>query len=269
MRREILSLVAGIAVLGAVGGAYVAISPIGGQEEVLPDAVKGTLQACVPSDLPSPALTPVKGVPFPDPEAGLTDAERDALHRRLWDQFVTRYTAWLQCVDISKLDLHALPRHELNTSWLPGQLNLSEAASKANLIIIGTVREFSPTPFSGTNTALAIDETLKGSPAPTLKIAQDGGVRPTEDWTGVTISEGGNRAMLLPGDRAVLLLQEDGEDGKGGYYIQGVSGWFQIVNGVVRANSYNEWGPSVEGKTEAEFVEMIKAAVNEGTALSP
>ena len=266
MRREILSLVAGIAVLGAVGGAYVAISPIGGQEEVLPDAVKGTLQACVPSDLPSPALTPVKGVPFPDPEAGLTDAERDALHRRLWDQFVTRYTAWLQCVDISKLDLHALPRHELNTSWLPGQLNLSEAASKANLIIIGTVTEFSPTPFSGPNTALAIDETLKGSPAPTLKIAQDGGVRPTEDWTGVTISEGGNRAMLLPGDRGVLLLQEDG---KGGYYIQGVSGWFQIVNGVVRANSYNEWGPSVEGKTEAEFVEMIKAAVNEGTALSP
>src|SRR2546425_12991414 len=111
MRREILSLVAGIAVLGAVGGAYVAISPIGGQEEVLPDAVKGTLQACVPSDLPSPALTPVKGVPFPDPEAGLTDAERDALHRRVWGEFFARDTWVVPFVDINKIDLPALPEH--------------------------------------------------------------------------------------------------------------------------------------------------------------
>src|SRR2546428_9470991 len=101
MRREILSLVAGIAVLGAVGGAYVAISPIGGQEEVLPDAVKGTLQACVPSDLPSPALPPVNGVPSPDPEARLTDAARDARHRRLIGLDSTRLSVFHLSLDLS------------------------------------------------------------------------------------------------------------------------------------------------------------------------
>ena len=92
----------------------------------------------------------------------------------------------------------------------------------------------------------------------TLVVAQAGGLSPTEDGTGVTISEDGKGAMLLPGDRAVLLLQQSS---RGGYYIQTASGWFQIVDGLVTANYYNDWRASVEGKTEAEFTELLKAAL--------
>ncbi len=64
----------------------------------------------------------------------------------------------------------------------------------------------------------------------------------------------------------MLLLQQDGE---GKYHIQNVSGWFQIVDGLVKPNYYNDWGGSVEGKTEAEFIEMLKTAVAESVTLQP
>ena len=118
--------------------------------------------------------------------------------------------------------------------------------------------EIRPTPFSGTKTTVLIDQTLKGPSATSLAVTQGGSLEPTEDWTGVVIAEGANGAMLLPRDRAILLLQKDSN---GEYYIQGFTGWYQVVDEKVQSNPLNTWGTSVNGKTETEFVELLTATL--------
>jgi hypothetical protein len=268
MKRGAFRLAAAVGAIAAIGmtaGVGVYVAAPGGEEEVSPEAHSGTRLGsgtaldCAPMIMPaSPVPTPSKGVPLPDPHAGSSDSERMALYERLRAEGEARLAAWLACLDTNRLDLHSLARSGINIEWAPGELSPPDAVAKADAIVVGNVTGFSPTPSSGTNTTFAVSQMLKGSPTATLAIMQIGGLSPTEDGTGVTISEAGNGAMLLPSDHAVLLLQKDGE---GGYYIQGVSGWFQIVDGVVRANYFNEWRGSVEGKTEAEFVDMIKAAL--------
>jgi len=136
-------------------------------------------------------------------------------------------------------------------------MKLPAAVARADLIVVGNVTGVSWKPSFGMQTTLSVEQTLKGAPASTVVVTQGGGLEPTKDWAGATLREHENAAMLFPGDRAILLLQED----DAGYYIQSFSGWFQIVNGVVKPNFYNNWRASVEGKTEAEFVEMLKTAL--------
>ena len=68
----------------------------------------------------------------------------------------------------------------------------------------------------------------------------------------------GNEGLLTPEDCAVLCL---GSNDEGCYYAQNVIGSFRIVDGAVTADYHSEWRAEVEAKTEAEFVEMIKAAL--------
>jgi hypothetical protein len=259
MRRAVFKLVGAVAAIGMAGGVAVyTAAPGGGEEEAVSQVATPTTSATAAglisfADLPK--CPPVKGL-LCDPTAGLSDSERDALYQRTWNEFEVSYTAWLAALDVSKLDLRSLPRYELNTEWAPGQPTLRDAVARADMIVVGNVTGFNPKTFS---TTLSVDKTLKGAPVFTVELAQGGHLSPTEDWTGVTISEEGNRALLLPGDRAILLLQQDG---KGGYYIQGVSGWFQVVDGLMRANYYNDWRrASVDGETEAAFVQQLSAAL--------
>ena len=204
----------------------------------------------------APGKGPTKDAPC-NPEAGLSDPEREALHQRLWNEFVTRYTVWLNSLDIGKLDLHSLPRGELSALYVPGQPSLREAVARADLIVVGRVLAIRPTPFSGMVTTFSVDGALKGPAAPTVVFTQTGGLEPTQDWSGIVIAEGGNGAMLLPGDRAVLLLEWTSL----GYEIQSSSGWYQVVNGVVQPNSLNTWGASIDGIAEAAFLQQLQAAL--------
>jgi hypothetical protein len=64
-------------------------------------------------------------------------------------------------------------------------------------------------------------------------------------------------ALLLPGDRALLFLQANGS---GGYVIQSISGWHAVVGGVVHPHALNPWARSVDGETEAVFIQQVKQA---------
>jgi hypothetical protein len=205
--------------------------------------------------LPGPAASP-KVLP-PDPEAGLTDVQKEALHQQARSTFVTRYTAWLNTLNIAALDLHGLRRYDLNADVLPGQPTLTAAVQQAGLVVVGTVMAITPTTFSGTNTTLGVDQVVKGTTQSPLTNNQGGGLRPTLDWTGVTIADEPGSPLLLPGDRAILFLQVDN---LGRLYIQSVSGWYQVTGGLVTASAGNPFASSVTGKTEATFIQQIQSA---------
>ena len=210
-----------------------------------------------PGPAPAAPCVPAKGVPC-NPQAGLSDAEREALHQRLRSEGEQRYTAWLNGLDVTKLDLHSLPRGEVPAEYAAGQPSLRNAVASADLIVVGSVTGFRPNLLSGTLTTFSVDQTLKGSRVSTVVVTQAGGLEPTEDLTGVVIAEGGNGGMLLPGDRAVPLLEKDKN---GTFYIQSVSGWYQVVGGLVRSNPGNAWRASIDGQTEGAFVQQVQAAL--------
>jgi hypothetical protein len=195
----------------------------------------------------------------PDNEAGLSDSQREALHKQGWSNFQHRYTAWVKSLKVDKVDLHSLPRHPLNTLALPGQPSLRDAVAKADVIVVGCVSAIRPrTSLSGTNTTFSVEQTVKGSSISNVTFTQSGFLFPTADYSGAVILQSADGALLLPGERAVLLLQKSSSDG---YVIQSVSGWYQVVNGVVRSNGFNRWGESVDGRTEGDFVQMLKAGI--------
>jgi hypothetical protein len=214
-------------------------------------------RACVPSDLPPPVATPVKNVPFPDPDAGLTDAERTAKYEQLEAEHRARFTAWLECLDFSKLDLELLPRGGATVGYLPGEPTLAAAVDRADAIVLANVAACTITPSGGVEITLDVQETLKGDPASTLVLTQ-GTIQPTEDWSGAVLVEYENAPMLFPGDRAVLFLQKD----ETGYYVQSISGWYQVVDGKSEASPLNPWGSEAAGGTEAQFIELIRTATH-------
>ncbi len=262
MRPHVLKAVAAFAIailVGGLGYKLVAADLIAGSppSQSARVACPQATSSATPVALPSPGAAP-KTIP-PNPDAGLSDAEREARYAQLWSEFEQRYTAWLNDLDISKLDLRSLPRGDIMADYEPGQPSLRGAVARADLIVVGTVSAIKPTPFSGTITTISVDQTFKGQSVSTVVVNQAGGLRPAnQDWTGVTIAQGGNGAMLLPGDRAVLLLENDK---RVGYYIQGFSGWYQVVCGLVHSNPGNAWGASVNGITEAAFVQQLQAAL--------
>ena len=265
-------LAAALAATAAIGvGAGVAfyISASSREDEVISQVEIPTTDAvslldCVPDGVAIPAATPSdpsapKFIPV-NPEQGLSDNERRALHERLWNESQLNYAAWVECVTplLNTIDLRSVPTYSQTIDFGPGQPALPDAVAKAELIVVGSVIGFSPIPRGGTLTTLAVEETLKGSPAATVTYMQGSQISPTEDWTGVTVSEAPNEGLLVPGDRAVLLLQRNDE---GVYLVQHVSGWFRIVDGSVKANGYNDWSVSVNGRSEADFVQQLTAAL--------
>ena len=254
---RLAAAVAGVAVLGSGLTAYLATD--GGEQEVVSEV---ETVAPSPSAVPITTCAPVKPVNC-NPDEGLSDAERHVLYERLRSEGDRQYREWLANLDVGALDLRSLPRGELPASYMPGESSLSEAVAKADLIVGGTISDFRPTPFSGIDTVINVQRTIKGSVGSTIVITQSGRLQPTADRSGIEIGEAANGRMLLPGDRAVLFLQktEPAGEASGGYYIQSFSGWYQAVGGKVQSNPFNTFGASVEGKTEAEFVDLLIAAM--------
>ncbi len=205
-----------------------------------------------------PSTSDTLGAALPNAEAGLSDSQREALHQQGWSNFQQRYESWRSALKLSQLDLRSVPKGSLNAGVLPGQPTLQAAVAKADLIVVGTVSAIQPkSSFGGTDTTFSVEQTLKGPAATSVLFTQSALFFPTPNFKGTTILQAADGALLVPGDRAVLLLQKSTT---GGYAIQSISGWYQVSGGVVRSNGYNTWGKSIDGQTEAGFVQLIKAA---------
>ncbi len=259
----VVALLGTLGLLGyrlAAGG--LAADPSGGSTLGAPASPLAASTISRPSASPGAGIFPTnpatgdKTIP-PNPCAGLSDAQCEALHAQWRQEWEQRYTAWVNNLDLSKVDLGSLSRGKLAADYAPGEPSLRAAVAKADLIVVGSVVAFNPTPFSGLPTTLSVDQTLKGPESPTVVVTQAGLLEPDDNWTTIRLVEAGSGAILLPGDRAILLLEKT----RLGYEIQSVSGWYQVVDGLVRSNRENTWGSSVDGLTEAAFVQQLRAAL--------
>lgn len=189
--------------------------------------------------------------PVSNPDAGLTDTQRDQAYKAATAKFEARYQAWLASIDPSSVPYDALPHSDMTAiSEAPAQ-TLADAKAHATLIVVGRVRSIRPTAFDGTYVTMDIDRSLKGAASGTLLVHQGGGLRPTPDWKGMFIADAPNAPLLLPGHRFIVFLQGTSAE------VQGFTGEYELVGGAVRPTKLNPFGDSVSGKSEAEFVAAI------------
>ena len=190
-------------------------------------------------------------------EVGLTDAQRNARYVQAWNAFQARYSSWVAAQNLSKIDLHKLPRRPLLASYVaaPAQ-TLAVARARADLIIRGTVVSIMPTPFDGTYVSVEISKTLKGDARGVIVIHQAGGIRPTTDWSGMFIADSEAAPLILPGDDIVALLQRHVE----GYEAQPFTGLYLNTTRGLRAVPGNPFGSSVDGQAALAFQTLMSAS---------
>jgi hypothetical protein len=193
-----------------------------------------------------------------NPDAGLSDLQRAATYDQLRQQFATRYEAWLRTLDVTKLDLQKLPRHELLALYGPPQPSVDAAVTNAELAIVGTARGIRSTTFDGAYVTFSVERAMKGSSASSIQIHLGGGLRPTQDWSGVFLAERANSPLLLPGDRAILLLRK--EPGSAVYDVQSFTGMYRVISGKVSALLGNPFAYAVEGQSEDAFIARLSSS---------
>jgi hypothetical protein len=189
-----------------------------------------------------------------NPDAGLSDQERDARYSQARAEFEKRYEEWKAGLDLATVDLATLPRSELMIQSAAPEPTLSAAVQAADRIIVGSVQSLRATTSAGTLVTLRVEQTLKGSSASTLTIRQGSSIEPGADWNGMMIGDAPGDPLLLPATRVVLFLQ-DAPDGIP--YVQAFSGIYYLEGGRVRALELNPFAPAIEGLPESDFIAQV------------
>lgn len=204
----------------------------------------------------SAALNGAKG-PTPNPDAGLTDANRNAKYNAMRSEFDAHYAQWLAALDLSQLDLGALPHSEINSFHRGPVGDITAAAAAADVIVTGSVTHLA-LGSSGSTATVVVDRLLKGTASREVLVRQAGGLRPAPDWKEVIVADSSAAPTLLPGDSVLLLLQRSSGDE---YEVQGYTGTYLLKNGTVVPVEGNPSASAMQGKTAAEAVSAILAAV--------
>jgi hypothetical protein len=192
----------------------------------------------------------------PNPEASMTEQQRQSFEASLSASFETRYAAWIANLDVSNIDLTKVEHDELLVSSVAPVTSLSAAVKKADQIIVGTVTALKPT-TNGVIVTLGVERSVKGSAATTVTISQGSNFLPTEDWQRVTVGDDPGGPMLLPGQRVELLLFT-GSTGMS--EVEGYTGTYYLDAGGVRPLTGNPFAASVSGISELQFGDLTKSA---------
>lgn len=257
MRRAVLLALAVLAFAGCGGGASVVQA--GSRAEGKPGAeVVG--EARVPEGWPTLGPCEIYGgttkppVAVPDPDCGLTDEEKHAKHTAASNAFFTRLGEWFKSDYVRGLDPKPLPRYDSLGGHTPGEPSLAKAVRKADLAVLGTVTA-ARFVHGHLVSSFRVERIAKGRAPELVTVRQDHGVRPEEGFTSASMIVEPNAPVLLPGDRAVLLLTEE----KDGYGIGVYSGAYASSGGKVRATEGNSFRGEVDGLTEDELMDRIEA----------
>lgn len=191
----------------------------------------------------------------PDPDLGLSDAEREAAHDANSDAFWSRYAAWVKEIGPG-LDLKGIPITSLLALTADPAASLVDAVDRADLIVRGTIRgvEFLPTGYS--RALLAVEDTKKGEEVATVTVASPCSLQPKGDWSIDSIACAESMPMLYPGDEVILLLRDSGL-GDGTFTVEPWSGTYWIRAGSVHPVDGNLFGPTVNQTSAGEFLESI------------
>jgi hypothetical protein len=142
------------------------------------------------------------------------------------------------------------------------QPNLESAVEDAEIIVVGTAAELEYKEHS-TVVVFQVESFLKGDSIDqqTLRIWMSGGPEPRRDFAfeSATLTYSVAAPLLLPGDRAVLLLQNHARIG---LYVQDFSGHYLVKNGRITPLPGNEFRNELSGLTEGSFVTRLTSLVN-------
>jgi hypothetical protein len=180
-------------------------------------------------------------------------------HEKKWNAYLEKYESWLADVNSQNLDFRSVERVRLEGMFEAPHGSLREAAKHASLIVLATVDRVEFAPSLTAKVHLRVEKTLKGVATPELVVIQQGGPQPhDQDWQGIVLAESDVAPLLLPGDRALLFLDQDG----GQYYVQAHTGELRIANDHVTALKTHPARASLDGKTVSEATELVLAGLN-------
>ena len=192
-----------------------------------------------------------------NPEAGLSDAQREALHQAAHD----RNDAFLQRFVASRQDPHSLPVVQVETYAVP-PATLAQALAAASVVIEGRVSavDFASNPSGGmpfATATVAVVRTLRGAAAPaTVVVRQSGG--PVAQGDGGGLAQFDVDPLLLPGDHDFLLLTAMGTTGQ--FRTVPGSGVMNIhVDDTVSVDGGSPSAPAVNGRTADEVASALAA----------
>ena len=152
-----------------------------------------------------------------------------------------------------------LERVPVNASYAGGKPTLREAVKDASLVVVGRVTKAEFEAFAGTHLTVEVQSAVKG-PAragTSIRVWMGGGPFPDQEFKAGTLAIYENAPLLLPGDRALLLLE--GPLPPGEYYPESSTGLYNLEGGVARALEANPFGAQVDGLPEAAFKAMVEA----------
>lgn len=226
----------------------------GGRTIALVGVMGGMLLAGSLAAVTATAST-VKPAPTPNPDDALRPAQRNVLYQGIEADVQHRYASWLASPAATGLDLRALPRRPMAGSYPPGQPDLASARQRADRIVLGTVSSVGFRP-NGTLLQVQVDRTVKGQAGPAVLVFTGGGLFPDADFVHASLSIAESAPLLLPGDRAVLLLQDTGRV-DGALEVQPFTGEYVSTAGRVTALPGNPFAADVAGRTEAQLLTQL------------
>ena len=185
----------------------------------------------------------------------MTDAEELVASTAGRNEFHARYRAWLDEFIASGSDPRDLPQSPIMAYYMPPLTDLPSAIGEATSVVVGTASSVSFHHGGGATVTFVVDRTLKGELGDSVTIEQGGGPMPNPDWESGTLAYAENAPLLLPGDRAILLLEP--ADG-GAWWVQSFTGIYRIEGPVVRALDGNPFRGDVDGMPLETFVTRIQ-----------
>jgi hypothetical protein len=182
---------------------------------------------------------------------GLTDADRIAYQRAHPTPYQVGLNKWFASDFVRSLDLHSLPQSPSGADPARGYASLQESIDHADLIVLGQVESVRPTGLL--RTTFRVDRAVKGDPGRALTFDQVARLDPFPDWGHPQLVYSVDAPLLLPGDRALLMLEINPNVGP---LIINFSGEYRSTAGrisTVKDNLFHD----VDGLTENELLGRI------------
>lgn len=190
----------------------------------------------------------------PNPEAGMTDSQREALHAAAH----ARNDAYLHAFMSAHQDPHGLPIVWV-PDWAAPPATLQAAVQAAHVIVQGTVLSvgFAVNPSGGLPMATAriqVTRSVKGQPPSVVTVVQEGG--PVAHGKGGALAELESDQLVLSGDQVVLMLTQPAT-GSPFRTVPG-AGVYLVENGTIAGESSETY--KVKGLPLAQFLAQVSSA---------
>lgn len=190
-----------------------------------------------------------------NPEEGLTDEERAALHARSWEL----NELYLKEFVAKGGDPRSLPVVELQ-AYTPPPVSLAEGVRSATTILRGKVGrvDFASNPDGGlplATSTIEVDRVFLGDAAGTVEVLQLGGPM-GQDEKG-SLAQLDADPVLLAGDDVLLLLFADTKGRLRPVFWIGVNRVAE--DGTIRPQEGNPFASEVAGKPVSDFVSALRS----------